>query len=332
MITQVSDLGFGCANLASMSAGAGGRASVRLVRHAFDRGVVKFDSADAYGDGMSERVLSRAFRGKSDEVQIATKAGYRFTERPLYERMARLALRPVIGRVRPTMSRIAETARGPDYVDQDFSVAHLTAALDGSLRRLDGIDIELYQLHEPPMTEPGEILDWAAGALKAGKFKKFGVSIDDPAEASFWLAHPVVTSVQLPFGLLDQRGGDDAMPGAVASGADIIVRGVLGSGLLDDRLTTDELKARTDRWQVIEALRAHAKELGVTTVQLAFWFVRARADVSTFLVGMSSANHVDSSVSACTTPLPSAEVLAAIAADAESGEGSRVAPHESGDS
>jgi aryl-alcohol dehydrogenase-like predicted oxidoreductase len=97
------------------------------------------------------------------------------------------------------------------------------------------------------------------------------------------------------------------------SGATVIARGVLGSGLLDDRLSIDELRARTDRWQSIDALRALAGSLGVTTVQLAFWFVRARPDVSTFLVGMSSTDHVDSAADASRSALPSAEVLEAIA-------------------
>lgn len=306
----MGQLGFGCANLASMAAGAGGRASVHLVQHAFDRGITFFDTADAYGDGMSERVLGRAFRRRPHEVTIGTKAGYRFEERPLYERAIRLALRPVMRhRANPSMSRLAESARGPAYVEQDFSIAHLTTALENSLRRLGRERIDLYQLHEPTDVDADAVLAWAAGAIETGKIDKFGVSVGEIDAVGKWLGHSVVTSVQLPFGLLEQRAGEHLIGDIHGAGSTVIARGVLGSGLLSDRLSIEDLKARTDRWQSIEALRTFAASLGVDTVQLAFWYVRARTEVSTFLVGMSSTGHVDSAADASRTPLPSPDVL-----------------------
>lgn len=44
-----------------------------LVRHALDRGVTHFDTAESYGEGRSEEVLGRALRGRRHEVTLTSK-------------------------------------------------------------------------------------------------------------------------------------------------------------------------------------------------------------------------------------------------------------------
>ena len=73
-------LGFGCVRLGSASGDSSWRSDVQLVRAAVDAGVTLFDTADAYGHGASERILGKALRARREDVQIATKVGYRFAE------------------------------------------------------------------------------------------------------------------------------------------------------------------------------------------------------------------------------------------------------------
>lgn len=309
----MSRLGFGCANLASMSAGAGGRPSVRLAQHAFDRGVTFFDTADAYGDGVSEEVLARAFRSRRGEVTIATKGGFRFTERRRLERIVRRTLRPVSHHIKPTLHRVAESTLPPAYTDQQFSVPYLSSALDGSLRRLDGLPIDVYQLHEPGDIRPDDVLDWADRAMQSGKFRRFGVCLRPGSDPAPWLADSMVSFVHVRYGLLDQSTAEHQIAPAYERDADVIVHGVLGEGLLTDRLTPDQLRARTPSWAKIVELRRHANELGTTTTQLAIWFVRAHGNISTSLVGLSSIAHVDATVEAFATDLPPADSVASYA-------------------
>jgi aryl-alcohol dehydrogenase-like predicted oxidoreductase len=63
---RVSDVSFGGSRL---GAGEGD-----LVRHALDRGVNYFDTADSYRGGDSETTLGEALRGTRDRVYIASKA------------------------------------------------------------------------------------------------------------------------------------------------------------------------------------------------------------------------------------------------------------------
>ncbi len=62
---RMSDVSFGSS---SLGAGEGD-----LVRHALDRGVNYFDTADSYRGGDSEATLGEALRGKRDRVSIASK-------------------------------------------------------------------------------------------------------------------------------------------------------------------------------------------------------------------------------------------------------------------
>jgi aryl-alcohol dehydrogenase-like predicted oxidoreductase len=54
--------------------------SIRAIRTALDLGVTLFDTADVYGTGHSERILSRALEGYRDKVVVATKFGFAYDE------------------------------------------------------------------------------------------------------------------------------------------------------------------------------------------------------------------------------------------------------------
>ena len=75
---RVSEVGFGTWTISTGWWGEKTDAeAVSLLRSALDdHGVTFFDAADAYGNGRSERQLAEAFRGRRDEVVLATKVGY----------------------------------------------------------------------------------------------------------------------------------------------------------------------------------------------------------------------------------------------------------------
>src|SRR5207244_711056 len=47
-----------------------------VVRRAIELGIVHIDTANAYGDGVSEKIVGEALRGMRDKVTIATKCGF----------------------------------------------------------------------------------------------------------------------------------------------------------------------------------------------------------------------------------------------------------------
>ena len=64
---RMSDISFGGSRL---------RGDVNLVRHALDRGINYFDTAESYTGGDSETVIGQALEGKRDQVYIVSKGGF----------------------------------------------------------------------------------------------------------------------------------------------------------------------------------------------------------------------------------------------------------------
>lgn len=72
---QVSEQGLGCMSVSGVYGSADDAESVRMVNHALDIGVTFLDTANIYGAGHSETLLSQVLKTRRDEVTLATKAG-----------------------------------------------------------------------------------------------------------------------------------------------------------------------------------------------------------------------------------------------------------------
>jgi aryl-alcohol dehydrogenase-like predicted oxidoreductase len=123
---EVSALGLGCMGM-SFAYGAvkPEEEMIELIRHAVERGVTFFDTADMYGPHTNEVVLGKAIKGIREKVQIATKFGGTTDENGQF------------------------IVRGdPEWV---------RSACEGSLKRL-GVDyIDLYYQHRVDNKVPIEI-------------------------------------------------------------------------------------------------------------------------------------------------------------------------------
>jgi aryl-alcohol dehydrogenase-like predicted oxidoreductase len=74
----VSAFGLGCMGLSFGYGPATDTAeAVKLIRAGFDRGITFFDTAEAYGPFVNERVVGEALEPMRDRVVIATKFGFR---------------------------------------------------------------------------------------------------------------------------------------------------------------------------------------------------------------------------------------------------------------
>ena len=142
---DVSAIGYGCMRLdsawgAPMDPGN----AIALLRHAHDRGVTFFDTAEAYGQGSNEQLVGQALEPIRDQVVIATKFGF-------------VEGRPADG----TDSR-------PERIRQ---------VVEDSLARLRTDHIDLLYQHRVDPTVP---IEDVAGAVRdliaAGKVRHFGLS------------------------------------------------------------------------------------------------------------------------------------------------------------
>lgn len=181
----------------------------RFVDVCLEHGMNFFDSANVYGGGVAEEVLGQAIKGRRDEVIISTKGTFRWTE-------------------------------GPDGIGS--SRAAITAAVEGSLRRL-GIDcIDLYQLHAfDALTPVEETLQALDDLVQAGKLRHIGCSnfsgwhlmkslaTSDRLGLARYVAH------QAYYSLLGREFEWELMPLALDQGVGTVVWSPLGMGRLGAR-------------------------------------------------------------------------------------------------
>ena len=148
---RVSEIGLGCQSLGGGLYHRCKSESIAVVKKALDEGVNFFDTSDHYSQGLSEKWLGEALKGRRHEAVLATKAGTRYTRLGDVAGRARPALRPISRYLRPlkvSLHRMRATQKR-----QDFSAAYLERAVEASLRRLHTDYLDLFQLHKPPASE-----------------------------------------------------------------------------------------------------------------------------------------------------------------------------------
>ena len=120
--------------------------SKAVVTRALELGIEHIDTANAYGEGISETIVGEALRqraGARDKVTIATKCGF-----------GRASGKP-----------------------EGLSRPRIREAIEGSLSRLSTDHVDLYYLHVPDHDTPiDETLDAVAELLDEKKIRAWGVS------------------------------------------------------------------------------------------------------------------------------------------------------------
>jgi aryl-alcohol dehydrogenase-like predicted oxidoreductase len=299
---QVSALGLGCWAIGGpwtfngQPAGWGevdDEESIRAIRHALDRGVTMFDTADVYGCGHSERILGRALAGRRDDVVIVTKVGNLFDEQ-------------------------TRTGGG-----NDVSAAYLRGACDASLRRLRTDRIDVYLIHDGIATpeDVPAVVDTLEELVAAGKIRWYGSSISDPAIVRAMAEGPNMVAVQHELNVL--RGELETLEVAEELGLASLNRTPLAMGLLSGRYRPDELPADDDvrrhaPWydffddgamdrylERIAEARAELTADGRSLVQGALAWVWGRSPVTLPLPGFRTVAQVEENVAAADYgPLP----------------------------
>ena len=203
---QVSEISFGAWAIGGSWGAVNDAESLDALRRALDLGVNFIDTADVYGDGRSEQLISRVLKERSGQrIYVASKAGRRL----------------------------------PQQVPTGYSRANLTAWLERSLRNLEVEAIDLLQLHCPPtsvyyMPEVFGVLD---DLVTAGKLRHYGVSVEKVEEALKAIEFPAVQTVQIIFNMLRLRPAELFFPQAKARQVGILARVPLASGLLTGKLS-----------------------------------------------------------------------------------------------
>lgn len=222
----ISQLVLGCSRIGSFNNRTPTAELRKLIGEALDLGVNAFDTANVYGQGDSERELGRTLKSRRDEVFLITKVGKRFSAKMRALRPFKPLLKAVLQRAES--QQLVSERRGSE-ITADFRAETVPAAVEASLRRLGGLQIDALLLHSPPAQALGDpALAEILVKLKAqGKIGAFGVSCDDRESTEAALKIPGLSLLELPLPLIAElslvRGGT-SLP---VSGVTVIAREII---------------------------------------------------------------------------------------------------------
>jgi aryl-alcohol dehydrogenase-like predicted oxidoreductase len=271
-----------------------------IVARAVEAGVMFFDTADTYSDGVTEeitgRLLGKLFRHRDDYV-LATKVYF-----PM----------------------------GPGPNDRGLSRKHVLASIDASLRRLGTDYVDIYQIHRWDYGTPiEETMAALHDVVRAGKARYIGAS--SMYAWQFAKAQHVAeacggtrfSSMQNHYNLVYREEEREMLPLCQDQGVGVIPWSPLARGLLAGSRTrggpgqqqtvrsgsdplADEMYADED-FDVVDVVRAVAAERGVSPAQIALaWLLRQPA-VTAPIVGATRLAHLDDAIAAADVTLDDAE-------------------------
>ncbi len=240
--------------------------AIHLLNASLDAGINFYDTARQYGQ--SESIIGNAFKGKRDQVIIATKCQHFLHANgavPLYSELKRI----------------------------------VEASLEASLTALQTDYVDIFMLHQGSMEllQNDDVLKIFSDLKKTGLVRATGVSTYTPEETRRSIETGTWDVIQLPFNILDQRQSD-LFPLAAKAGIGIVVRSVLMKGLLSGR-GKDLHPALNEVQQHIRTCNEVAAEASLELSTLATKFALAFPEVSSILVGLDRMEYLYKCLEAC---------------------------------
>jgi aryl-alcohol dehydrogenase-like predicted oxidoreductase len=255
--------------------------------------VTFFDTADVYGVGHNERLVGRALGERRKNTVLATKCG------------------------------LIASSGAPMRVDG--TPAHIGAACDASLSRLNTDVIDLYYLHR---VDPAVPIEDSVGAMAdlvhGGKVRFIGLSEASATTIRRAQAVHGITAVQSEYSLWFREPEAHVLPVCRELGIGFVAFSPIGRGFLAgtttiDGMPADDLRRRIPRFvggdgQRNAALVAGANDiavrLGITLAQLALAWLLAKSEDVVAIPGTKHVAYVEENVAAATVRLPPSDVAA----------------------
>jgi len=284
---QVSEIGYGMWGMAGWTDSDDAESMASLQR-AVDLGANFFDTAWAYGEGHSERLLGELVRANpGTRIYTATKI--------------------------PPKNRRWPSRRG-FTVDDCYPPDHVQEYVESSLKNSGLPCFDLVQLHtwESAWMDDPRWLTRLLDLKSQGLLRAIGVSLNrwEPASGVRAAESGLIDAVQVIYNIFDQNPKDELFPACRQHNVAVIARVPFDEGSLTGTLTLDSRWPAGD-WRNtyfvrdnLEASVARAEALrplippGMTMPEMALRFILGEPTVSTIIPGMRKVRHVEANLGA----------------------------------
>lgn len=292
----VSRIGLGCMGMSHLFTGKDQPDEVHIatMHRALELGVTFFDTAEIYGPFKNEVLVGKAFKGRRDEVVIATKFGMM-------------------------------TGEGDERkLGFDSSPANIRYAVEQSLKRLDMDYIDLYYQHRVDKTVPIEdVIGTLKELIDEGKIGHIGLSEagkDNIRRAN--AVHPI-TALQSEYSLWTRDGEDGTIDLLRELGIGFVPYSPLSRGMLSGKIMTldafdaDDWRLTNPRFQpdtfdknkvILREVIGMAEEVGCTPAQLALTWLLAKGDDWAPIPGTVRINHLEEDIASVDVLLTAEQV------------------------
>lgn len=294
---SVSALGLGCVNLSGLY-GESVDDAEEILYEAFLKGICFYDTADAYGNGQNERLISSLYRKNSavrQQIVLSTKCG------------------------------VVWDKNQSGFNRTDNSPAYIKLACENSLTRLNTDYIDLFYLHR--IEGNGERLEESMSALadliQEGKIRHIGLS--EVSEPILRRAHSVypITAIQSEYSLMTRNpeingillACKELSIGFVAYSP--LCRGLLSTHFDLSTLSDDDFRHHLPRFRkgnveknqyLVEKLEYMAKEKQCSVAQLSLAWVSAQGDNIIPIPGTKSLHHLSENIDSLNVVLSEREL------------------------